>query len=100
MRRDKISFFTALLPIIILLLTGAFSVFYWKVGMIVPLLSGVVTTGIIGFVHNFKWEELQEGLKDGVANALPAIFYSFNCRFYHWNLDFKWNYPSNDLLWA
>ena len=74
MRREKISFFTAVLPIIVLLLTGAFSVFYWKVGMIVPLLSGVVTTGIIGFVHNFKWEELQEGLKEGVANALPAIF--------------------------
>ena len=74
MRREKISFFTALLPIIILLLTGAFSVFYWKVGMIVPLLSGVITTGIIGFIHDFDWEELQTGLKDGVSNALPAIF--------------------------
>ncbi len=74
MEKRKISFMIAVLPIIVLLLMGAFSVFYWKVGMIVPLLSGVVATGIIGYIFNYSWEELQEGLKEGVANALPAIF--------------------------
>ena len=74
MKKRKISFMTAILPIIVLLLMGAFSVFYWKVGMIVPLLSGVVATGIIGFLFDYSWDELEEGLKEGVANALPAIF--------------------------
>ncbi|MFO7958893.1 MAG: Na+/H+ antiporter NhaC [Candidatus Brocadiia bacterium] len=74
MRKRKLSFIIAILPILVLLLMGAFSVFYWKVGMIVPLLSGVVATGIIGFLFDYSWDELQQGLKEGVAKALPAIF--------------------------
>ncbi|MDZ7671792.1 MAG: Na+/H+ antiporter NhaC [Halanaerobiales bacterium] len=74
MEKRKMSFMTATLPILVLLLTGAFSVFYWRVGMMVPLISGVVATGIIGYVFDFSWDELLDGLKEGVTNALPAIF--------------------------
>ncbi|MGM0410849.1 MAG: Na+/H+ antiporter NhaC [Bacillota bacterium] len=74
MKKSQLTFQIAILPIIVLLLTGALSVFFWSVGMLVPLLSAIITTGLIGIKNNFTWNELESGLKKGVANALPAIF--------------------------
>ncbi|MFW5787892.1 MAG: Na+/H+ antiporter NhaC family protein, partial [Halanaerobiales bacterium] len=74
MKKSKISFGVALLPIIVLLLTGAFSVLFWEVGMLVPLISGIITTGIIGIFHDFDWNDLETGLKKGVSSALTPVF--------------------------
>ncbi|HKL75311.1 MAG TPA: Na+/H+ antiporter NhaC [Halanaerobiales bacterium] len=74
MKKSKITFQMAILPIVVLLLTGALSVFFWSVGMLVPLISSIITTGVIGIYYNYTWNELEDGLKKGVANALPAVF--------------------------
>ena len=40
--------------------------------MLVPLISAIITTGVIGIYYNYTWNDLEDGLKKGVANALPS----------------------------
>lgn len=69
----QIPFIVALLPVMILLSTGALSVFIWKVGMIIPLFSGIVSTAVISLIYGFSWAELEVGIKDGIYKALQPI---------------------------
>lgn len=72
-KQKQIPFIVALLPILILLSTGALSVLIWKVGMIIPLFSGIVSTAIIGLIYGFSWTELEDGIKSGIYKALQPI---------------------------
>lgn len=72
--KKKLTLLVALIPIFILLITGAMSVFVWNVGMIIPLLSGIFSTAVVGLIYGQKWNDLEKGIKDGVFNALTPIF--------------------------
>jgi NhaC family Na+:H+ antiporter len=71
--KKQIPFVVAVLPLLVLLFAGAFSVFFWKVGMLVPLFSGIISTALVGFIYGFSWDELETGLKEGVFKALQPI---------------------------
>ncbi|ADQ13941.1 Na+/H+ antiporter NhaC [Halanaerobium hydrogeniformans] len=70
----EISFQMALLPVFVLLLAGALSVFVWEVGMLIPLISGVVAAALLGMYYGKSWNELENGLKNGVSQALQPVF--------------------------
>lgn len=77
MNRDKSSnlpLFQGLLPFFVIIVLGLMSVMKWKVGMNIPIIFGIVTACIIGYLNGHTWAEMQKGLVDGVARGLPAIF--------------------------
>ncbi len=74
MKKEKnISLSVSLLPVFVLLLTGALSVFKWKIGMLFPLISSVITTSIIAFLTGKKWSDLEKGLTKGISVVLQPV---------------------------
>lgn len=78
MQKEKLpSLGVALIPLLVLLTVAAFSIFSWKVGMFVPLISGIVATACVGKYLGYRWDELEKALSEGVMSALPAVFILF-----------------------
>lgn len=73
-KSNQISFVLALVPVLVLLTAGALSVFIWKVGMLIPLLSGTAAAAFVGAYYGKSWNELENGLKNGVSQALQPVF--------------------------
>ncbi|CCU78609.1 Na+/H+ antiporter NhaC [Halanaerobium saccharolyticum subsp. saccharolyticum DSM 6643] len=73
-KSKQISFAAALIPVFVLLTAGALSVFIWKVGMLIPLLSGTAAAAFVGAYYGKSWNELENGLKKGVSQALQPVF--------------------------
>jgi NhaC family Na+:H+ antiporter len=73
-KSKQISFAAALIPVLVLLIAGALSVFIWKVGMLIPLLSGITAAAFVGVYYGKSWNELENGLKKGVSQALQPVF--------------------------
>ncbi|MGE8203809.1 Na+/H+ antiporter NhaC [Heyndrickxia sp. NPDC080065] len=72
--RKQISIGLAIMPILALMIAGAFSIFVWKAGMFIPLIIGIIVTVLIGLISGIKWLELEQMMVKGVSKALPAIF--------------------------
>lgn len=73
-QRKRLSFLLAALPLLTVVVMGLMSVVKWKAGMHAPLISSIIVAAIIGKFLGFTWSEMEEGLVQGVARALPAIF--------------------------
>lgn len=73
-KRKDLTVLQSLLPFIVVIVFGLLSVMRWKVGMNMPIILGIVTACIIGFLNGKAWSELQKALVDGVARGLPALF--------------------------
>ncbi|MBS8265670.1 Na+/H+ antiporter NhaC [Mesobacillus boroniphilus] len=67
----------SIFPLLALVSAAAATLFFWKAGMFIPLITGILATAIVGLVIGFKWEELQGSLVNGVSKALPAVFILF-----------------------
>lgn len=74
MKERTLSIYLALVPIIVVVFLGLMSVIVWKVGMFIPLIGSISSACLIGAYLGYKWEDLQQGLVDGVSRALPALF--------------------------
>lgn len=72
--KRKLSLLLAVLPILVVIFMGLMSVLKWKAGMHTPLLASIITAALIGKHLGFSWGEMEKGLVDGVARALPALF--------------------------
>ncbi|QBQ07097.1 Na+/H+ antiporter NhaC [Sporosarcina pasteurii] len=70
----EMSFTLSVIPIITLIGAAALSIFYWKAGMHIPLLIGVIAAAVVAAICGWTWEEIQKMMVNGVARALPAIF--------------------------
>ncbi|MEL7648908.1 MAG: Na+/H+ antiporter NhaC [Sedimentibacter sp.] len=73
-KKGKLNLFLALLPLLVVIVFGLLSVIKWKAGMTIPIISGIITAGLIGIRLGFKWDELQQGLIKGVSRALAPLF--------------------------
>ncbi|MDD4779381.1 MAG: Na+/H+ antiporter NhaC [Tissierellia bacterium] len=73
-KKRKLNLFLALLPLLVIIVFGLLSVLKWKAGMNIPIISGIITAGLIGSWLGFTWDELQQGLVKGVSRALPPLF--------------------------
>ncbi|MFZ7102526.1 MAG: Na+/H+ antiporter NhaC [Peptococcaceae bacterium] len=72
--RKKLSLFLACLPILVVIFMGLMSVMKWKAGMHTPLIGSIITAALIGKYLGISWDEMEKGLVEGVARALPALF--------------------------
>jgi Na+:H+ antiporter, NhaC family len=72
--KREVSFKLSIIPILTLTLAAALSIFYWKAGMHIPLMIGVIVAAIIAVVCGWTWDEVQKMMVGGVARALPAVF--------------------------
>lgn len=70
-------FLQALLPLIILVIVAGFSISQWKIGMYIPLLSGIVFTALLGVYLGHKWADLEKFIVEGVSRALLPLFILF-----------------------
>ena len=75
--QKQLNIYFALAPIVILTILAALSIFKWDAGMFIPLLGGIIATGIVGMMAGFKWTDHEKFIAQGVARALPAIFILF-----------------------
>ncbi|WP_246231557.1 Na+/H+ antiporter NhaC [Sporosarcina jiandibaonis] len=72
--KREVSFILSIVPIFTLIVAAALSIFYWKAGMHIPLMIGVIAAAIIAVICGWTWNEVQRMMVGGVARALPAVF--------------------------
>lgn len=73
-KKRPLNLFLALLPILMIIVSGLFSVLFWETGMNIPIMLGIITAALIGSYTGIKWGELSNGLINGVSRALIPIF--------------------------
>lgn len=72
--KKELNLFTALLPLLVIVVFGLLAVTKWKTSMSIPIISGVVTAGLVGIYLGFSWDELQQGMIKGVSRVLVPLF--------------------------
>lgn len=74
MEKRKMTVGLAVVPIVTVIFLGLMSVIKWKAGMHIPLIGSISSACLVGGYLGYKWDELQQGLIDGVSRALGALF--------------------------
>lgn len=72
--KRPLNLFLALLPILSIVLTGLMSVVYWNSGMNIPIITGIIVAALVGTYCGYSWDDMSEGLTNGVTRALTPIF--------------------------
>lgn len=72
--KKEITFIFSIIPIFALISAAACSIFYWKAGMHIPLMIGVVIASIIAMLSGWSWSEVEKMMINGVSRALPAVY--------------------------
>ncbi len=72
--KKELSLGMAIIPIVALIAAAASSIFFWKAGMHIPLMIGVLAAAVIAILCGWKWQEVETMMVKGVARALPAVF--------------------------
>ena len=73
----KLSFPVALIVIALLMSWMLFSIIVLKVEPHMPLLAGIVGTGILGLLLGMKWESIEKGLLESITTGLKPILILF-----------------------
>ncbi|MGB7998936.1 MAG: Na+/H+ antiporter NhaC, partial [Anaerobacillus sp.] len=73
----KLSFPVALIVIALLMSWMLFSIIVLKVEPHMPLLAGIVGTGLLGLLLGMKWESIEKGLLDSITTGLKPILILF-----------------------
>jgi NhaC family Na+:H+ antiporter len=73
-KKRPLNLFLALLPILAIIVTGLMSVVYWNSGMNIPILTGIIVAALVGVYCGFSWDDMAEGLTNGVTRALTPVF--------------------------
>lgn len=64
----------ALLPLLALIALASASTLSWKIGMILPIVAGIVVAAVIGRLTGHSWKDMEAAMTDGVSRAMPAVF--------------------------
>ncbi|MBS4223801.1 Na+/H+ antiporter NhaC [Lederbergia citrea] len=72
--KKQLSFGMSLIPILALIGAAACSIFFWKAGMHIPLLIGVIAASLIAIIGGWSFDDVQKMMVNGVSRALPAVF--------------------------
>ncbi|MEO4052725.1 Na+/H+ antiporter NhaC [Solibacillus sp. CAU 1738] len=72
--KKELSFLMSVIPILTLIISAASSIFFWKAGMHIPLMIGVIVASIIALISGWSWHEVEKMMVNGVSRALPAVF--------------------------
>ncbi len=69
----KISFWMAIIPLVVLIACMAVTVVVFEEGPHIPLIVGTITAGLVAWIAGYKWDELEEAMYNGIRLALPAV---------------------------
>lgn len=71
--KKEISFWWALLPIVIMIIAMVITIVQLEQEPHIPLLIGTSVAAYVAWKHGFKWKEIQEMMMEGIKLALPAV---------------------------
>ncbi|TQR15591.1 Na+/H+ antiporter NhaC [Psychrobacillus soli] len=72
--KKELSFVMSIIPILTLIISAASSILFWKAGMHIPLMIGVIVAAVIAMISGWSWREVEKMMVNGVSRALPAVF--------------------------
>ncbi|NSL52900.1 Na+/H+ antiporter NhaC [Calidifontibacillus erzurumensis] len=68
-----IPFAAAIIPLLVMMITMAFTIIKFEGSPHVPLIVGAVVSAFIAWRYGYKWKEIEDGFYKGITLALPAI---------------------------
>lgn len=71
--KKEISFWLALLPLIIMITAMAVTIVGLKGDPHIPLMIGTAIAAVIAIKAGFKWKDIEESMYKGIKLALPAV---------------------------
>lgn len=71
--QKDISFWWAIFPLIIMIISMLLTIVVFKGEPHVPLIIGTGAAASIAWKHNYKWKEIEEMMFQGIRLALPAV---------------------------
>ncbi|WP_458461717.1 Na+/H+ antiporter NhaC [Paenibacillus sp.] len=69
----KISFWLAIIPLVVLIACMAITIVVFEEGPHIPLIVGTITAALVAWKAGYKWDELEEAMYKGIRLALPAV---------------------------
>lgn len=69
----KKSLLLDMIPIICIMVVGEISILQWKIGVVPPILAGVLSAGIIAFLRGKKLNEIEDAMGNGLKKVFPAL---------------------------
>lgn len=62
-----------IIPIICIMLVGEISILQWKIGVVPPILTGVLAVGIVVHLRGKKLNEIEDAMGNGLKKVFPAL---------------------------
>lgn len=72
-KAKKISFFMALIPLVIMIIVMIFTVVKLEQGPHIPLIVGTTVAALVAWRSGYTWKEIEEMMYKGIRLALPAV---------------------------
>ena len=67
------SFWVALIPLVVMILVMAITVIVLEQGPHIPLIVGTSVAALVAWRSGYKWKEIEEAMYKGIRLALPAV---------------------------
>lgn len=69
----KIPFWSAIIPLVIMITVMYLSVVKFEQGPHIPLIVGTTVASLVALRYGFKWKEIEDAMYKGIRLALPAV---------------------------
>lgn len=69
----KKSLLLDIIPIICIMVAGEISILQWRIGVVPPILTGILAVGIIAHLRGKKLNEIEDAMGNGVKKVFPAL---------------------------
>lgn len=71
--KQRMPFFLALLPIIIMISVMAVTIIKFEGSPHVPLIIGTIVSCLIAWKQGYKWRDMEQGIVKGITLVIPAL---------------------------
>ena len=69
----KIPFWSAIIPLVIMIIVMYLTVVEFDQGPHIPLIVGTTVASLVALRYGFKWKEIEDAMYKGIRLALPAV---------------------------
>ncbi|WP_034756316.1 Na+/H+ antiporter NhaC [Rossellomorea vietnamensis] len=71
--KKEMSFWLAIIPLLVMITVMAITIVVLEQGPHIPLIIGTVTAALVAWFTGFKWKDIEEAMYKGIRLALPAV---------------------------
>lgn len=71
--KKKIPFWSAIIPLVIMIIVMYLTVVKFDQGPHIPLIVGTTVASLVALRYGFKWKEIEDAMYKGIRLALPAV---------------------------